>query len=816
MARFVSRAVTGLGLAAGGAIGASWLGDHRYAWLGGALGAVSGAFAPSVVDRSRGREEARNALVSVWEIPRYDGERRPTTLGPLGLLDPRREIVEFVGRGDELADLVAWCEDDTTSPVRLITGPGGVGKSRLTVKLCSNMTQVGWHCVRIGDGQEADAISKVRAVNAGRILLVVDYAETRVGLGALIRAVAGDNGAGLRVLLLARSAGEWWDRLGADDPGIRELLDAAAPKAPLKTVLGSDTSDESLVFQAIPCFAEVLGVAPPDRVTLTAGPGRARILDLHAAALVAVLSARNHHSPIPSVHIDLTTVLDDLLRHEERFWIGSARAVGLLDGPDGMTITTLRRIVAAGCLLGAVDRAETLELLRRVPGSPATVKVATWVRDLYPPESNGEWLGALQPDRLAEQHIIAQLDADAELAEACLNNLDDRQAKRALTILGRASVEHPPARRFLDKILPLLDQVVADLDAPLDTLVAIANAIPYPSVLLANADAVISRRILDKLPTDAPRNESATWLTTLGTRLAQIGRPADALPFTEEAVAIRRELAAADPDRYRPGLAQSLSRLGVRYSELGRPADALPSAEEAVAIRRELAAADPDRYRSSLALSLSNLGVWYSELGRPADALPFTEEAVAIRRELAAADSSRYRPGLARSLNQLGVRFSELGRPADALPFTEEAVAIHRELASIDPDRYRPLLARSLSNLGVRFAELERPTDALHAEGEAVAIRRELAEANPNRYRPDLAESLSRLGVRFSELRRPDDALLVTQEAVTIQRQLATANPDRYRPHLADSLTSRRNIFSELGREDEAEATRREIESLMD
>ena len=43
---------------------------------------------------------------------------------------------------------------------------------------------------------------------------VVDYAETRIGLGGLLRAVAADRGS-VRVLLLARSAGEWRDRLGS-------------------------------------------------------------------------------------------------------------------------------------------------------------------------------------------------------------------------------------------------------------------------------------------------------------------------------------------------------------------------------------------------------------------------------------------------------------------------------------------------------------------------------------------------------------------------------------------------------------------------
>ena len=54
--------------------------------------------------------------------------------------------------------------------------------------------------------------------------------------------------------------------------------------------------------------------------------------------------------------------------------------------PAGMTPSALRQIVAAGALLGAASQNQALELLGRVPGAVASVKVACWLRDLYPPE----------------------------------------------------------------------------------------------------------------------------------------------------------------------------------------------------------------------------------------------------------------------------------------------------------------------------------------------------------------------------------------------------------------------------------------------
>jgi len=54
---------------------------------------------------------------------------------------------------------------------------------------------------------------------------------------------------------------------------------------------------------------------------------------------------------------------------------------------------------------------------------------------------------------------------------------------------------------------------------------------------------------------------------------------------------------------------------------LGRLADALPPTEEAVTIRRELGEAKPDRYLPDLAISLNNLGILLAEVGRTSQAL---------------------------------------------------------------------------------------------------------------------------------------------------------------------------------------------------
>jgi tetratricopeptide (TPR) repeat protein len=802
MPRRVAAGLAGVACAGIGAWAGQRLGGNAgTAGIGAGVGAVSGAFAPSVTGWLATRAEARNSAARTAELPR--AVERPSRL-----LDPRRGVVGFTGREDELAVLTAWCEDGTGPTLRLVTGAGGTGKTRLALRFADSARQLGWHPHWVGDGHEAEALARVRAVTSGRVLLIVDYAETRTALIGLLREAATDRGAALRILLLARSVGPWWDQLGATEPAVRDQVTAAGPQgSPLVPAVGGLTNDE-LVRGAIPAFARELGVPPPEHVVLTPTAERARVLELHAVALVMVLNSIRDPSVSP-VRVGLADVLGELLHHEERFWLATARTSGLLEGLAGLTPAAIRRIVAAACLLGAESEPEAFDILERVPDVPRSAKLAEWLRALYPPEpGSGEWLGTLQPDRLAEYHAVSQLAASPAFAERCLTGLTERQASRAVILLARASAEHDTAGKLLGQLLPLISSVVENLHAPHDTLISIANAIPYPTDTLAVAYAMITRRILDTLAPTAHAAERAGWLGMHGVALAQIGYPADAILVTREAAAIYRELAAGGTDRDRQRLAAALANLGVWSSWLGRPGEALPYSQEAVAIYRELATARPDLYRAALASELSNLGVRYSRLGRPSDALPPTEEAAATYRDLAAADpdEERYRVTLALALHNLGIRLADLGRSADALPPTQEAVTIRRDLAAADPGPHRPYLAGSLGKLGLRLTELGRPAEALPAAEEAVAICRELGAAHPGSYRADLARSLTELGVTLSELGRPGDALPAEQEAAAIRRELAAANPDFYGADLADTLSNLGVTLFELGRLGDADA----------
>jgi hypothetical protein len=97
----------------------------------------------------------------------------------------------------------------------------------------------------------------------------------------------------------------------------------------------------------------------------------------------------------------------------------------------------------------------------------------------------------------------------------------------------------------------------------------------------SRAERRVGQRIASRLPAGTEPAVRAYWLSTLGLRLAELARPAEALTAEQEAVAVYRELAAASPDRYRPDLAQSLTNLGEILEAVDRASDADAARDEA-------------------------------------------------------------------------------------------------------------------------------------------------------------------------------------------------------------------------------------------
>ncbi|MFJ9695585.1 tetratricopeptide repeat protein [Kitasatospora sp. NPDC101183] len=786
--------------------------------------------------------------------PAAHGRRlRPRT--PAALLEAGRQTVPFHGREQLLADLTAWCRRDGFG-AWLLHGPGGQGKTRLAHHLGRGLTADGWTVLWPRSGAQRGQLLELRRA-ARPLMVVLDYAETRPEqLTALVEAAAEHPGPSpFKLLLLARTAGDWWqqartatrqaeDHLGTarthrltpleDDPAARagHYRDAATALAgALPSVDGLDGLDGLDGHDWVRAAAAL--PLPADLHREEYG----NALTLHMTALADLLdsaSASDSDSAeaAPSDHDSgARNVEDRLLGHEARYWRDSAAARGLT---PALSTDTLGTTIAAAHLAGAGDREHADRLWLRVPAladqpRDRRDRVTLWLAALYPtPAVGGALWGSLQPDRLAERHVGRVLEADPQLADHLLRGADEEQAAQLLTVYSRAAAH--AVLRLGDRLTELcvrhhgqlaahtiavatradhpqplidaLDAVAADPGTLLDALTKLYVRLPHPSRRLAATAVHLTRTIADRYRALAEATPGAHLpdlagaLNNLAVALGSLGRRQEGLAAIQESTAICRTLADTDPGSFLPHLAMALNNLSNRLADLGRRQEGLTPIQEAAAHYRTLAEADPDAHLPDLAMALNNLSNRLSDVGRGQEGLAPIQEATAICRTLAEADPGAYLPGLATSLNSLSIRLGDLGRHGEGLAAIQEAATIRRTLAEANPDAYLPDLAMTLNNLSIALGELGRRQEALATVQEAIAIRRTQAEANPDAYLPDLSSTLNNLSTRLGDVGRRQEGLSAVQEATAICRTLAEANPDAYLPDLAGALN---NLSVRLG-----------------
>lgn len=785
---------------------------------------------------------------------------------PGRLLSPVREgedqIVRFFGREDVLQRLVDWCVGDNgpgkrSLRVQLVTGPGGVGKTRLAHELQTVMRRThGWECRNLRTGVEAEAMQVLRRGH-GRapVLFVVDYAENRSdGVTQLLDQALADPGT-VRVLLLARREGRWWSDLCQQSAvgavvGRYDPIELASRVVPRGAGPGPFAEQQRIVDLAAQDFARHLGRSPV-QVTLPDVVPSARMLDLLSIALVEVLRSEGSE-PGARADTSMHVVFDELVRHEARSWSRSAQEAGLPGDSQA-----LRILVAAACLLGAENQAEAEALVRRIaplcpPGSVLDPRAASrWLREQYPPSSGtfdddhgtvlvGDpgWIGSLHPDRLAEHLVVSVLTAtDAgdttraltseERRTILLQDLTRQQAVRATIVLTRAAsdpsrtrnrdaadADHHPQQhrgtrldpRDADDVARLALDLVQGLDTRWALVSTVHEQIPWPDPPtalheLGHAVAELLVRTVDNGALPARPARIAHARHVLGNWAFTIGDYTASLHAREEATRLYRKLAKRHPDRYWSHLARALENLGDSFATLGRNDEALVVRREAVTAWRDNAHVDSERFLPDLAKSLHNLGVSYRDLGLPREALATHREALRTRR-LLATQHDRHRAPLARSLSSIGRCHLDLGDVQQAHAEFVEALDHWHDLNARTPTRYEQDVALALGDLGMTHGLLGRPDKGLPLHTRAHAIWNGLAARYPVRFVSGLARSWTNLGIVYADLRREAESDHAFEQAITIYGALARENPGRREQNLAWSLGSAGIALSRRGRDD--------------
>ncbi|PIM73374.1 hypothetical protein CTU88_06290 [Streptomyces sp. JV178] len=757
---------------------------------------------------------------------------------PSMLLRADAEVVSFHGREDTLEQLERWCVTDSGGfpAVRVITAPGGQGKTRLARRLTARMRDLGWVAGQVvHDPPDLDVLRGVRHP----LLLVVDYAETRPELVRQLRQRTEQARHPVRLLLLARSLGTWQTRAAR---GLREIrLHALSPAAPdrehafrtaardLSRRLAEATGDPDVDWAGL---AETL---PARRAT--AAPGAETALTVQMAALAALL----RRVRLPSQ--DGESLEAELLEHETKYWHESADRRGLGRLGDGL----LARAVAAAVLCPALGETEAhATVARLLPAeSPLLIaEVAAWLRDLYPSADDRYW-GQLEPDRLAETHACEQILLDPRLLGLLFDRAPDHQRVQTLTVLARAAVAHANAGRaeeaatVIGRLRQTLRSVPADAPLTAAVLRAHSDTLPEQSHVLREYALDVARALsgLCGAAGDDPRalRDRAWALHNLAERQSAVGDWARAREAAAAAAELRERLAADGTATHRTEWADSLLMLSQALRMTGSPTRAYDVGGRALDLFRALAeeaeeahegggeegGEEGERRGSGLVRALIHQSqvVWRldpSALGFDQVARSDDHSAEAVRR---ARDLVARRPDLdplllTRALAERGASLWRFQRHPEAVSLSEEAVEASRRLAGENPDAYTADLARALMSLAVDLDSAGRPhTECMALLREAIGLMRPLAEELPAVHRPTLAQMLHNLAWEHHLAGDDAAARACVDEAIEHRRALTREPYGTERPALAQSLGTLATFLSRAGdHEAAAECAREALE----
>jgi hypothetical protein len=349
--------------------------------------------------------------------------------------------VPFVEQEAELARLLDVTFADGDVAWWLVTGPGGMGKSRLALELCHRAGA----CWRTGflPQQQLEGFDWVNWQPDLPHLLIIDYAAAlpkAVGrmLDALrLRQHSTKLDMPVRVVLLERRKDDrWWDELMAagDRHGLAEILVDAAPLA--LGPLGPD-GIWSMVAAIGGHAAETLGRdGVLERLTAIDPAMRPLFAALAGEALAAGADLRQWTR---------TDLLDDWLKRErEKHW----QPAGVDELHANLAaLATMVGGIAEGVLTSPPEGIE----LPRPETVSATAYAALTARQPAADDKGTTWFAALEPDLLGSFFVLRHLQAPMGKTMAMLSVVRSRAENYRRAAWNRDDLDALAFMFFLDR-----------------------------------------------------------------------------------------------------------------------------------------------------------------------------------------------------------------------------------------------------------------------------------------------------------------------------------------------------------------------------
>ena len=538
------------------------------------------------------------------------------------LLRAEEAVIPFDSdREPFLEEQLRWAySPDFPIAIRLLTGVGGTGKTRLALELCIRLQKQGWQTGFLPSDARAGNTVQYLVKSAKHACLVIDYAETRQRqLLDLVRSLrAARTTPQIRILLLARDGGEWWSLLPTKDSACEAILGGMATTGPypLPQLHDSQESRQTAYRCAMAAFADKLSLPDQPGVPKLDGEHFGYPLYVQMAALLSLYGEQPGSAE---------SVARSLISHERRYW---TKALSALPDMAMQQDECAALLMALATLANSLPSARECETLWVASGGDKRVlkPLFNTLAQLYP---GRQGVQGLRPDLLGEA-LVAQclLGANGnELLNAVLGSTNSTLRRASLSVLARllrnreefSSIIEPVLTEHFVHCVDDLVAVIVETPSPLVRLAekvfaSLSSArksqacgildkhIQHEITPLADLAVLVSRAKLEKLEhktgrtTDEDLASKARALGNLSVSLIWQGDAEEAADQVRQALEIFEKLAHVKAECFEPDWARSLDNYASSLRELGRSDEAEAKARQGLVIYEKLAHAKPARF----------------------------------------------------------------------------------------------------------------------------------------------------------------------------------------------------------------------------
>lgn len=389
--------------------------------------------------------------------------------------------VKFLGRAAERDRLVDWAQRGGGLSWTLVTGVGGMGKSRLALEVCRELFDAGWHAGFLSPGSAATTPDRFMSFRPSKpTFMVIDYVSLAASwTGEVIRTLMDVSAqrpfeVAVRVLLLERTgaASPWWEAFHAGQ--LSKMLGGAVRLGgpSFLDLRGFDRDERWDLFERV---AGKQGESDRKRIERSLEK-----IDPKSTPLFTSLAAEARRAGRKIWQFDRNGLLHDIFEREQQRWSR------LSNGPDDLArhelATALATMVGGLLLTEGRDHATTPQF----PFGDGQFNRRLAEAITGPPPSGNQFI-ALEPDILGEWFTLRELQGE--------HGLDTRPAalRGAATTLAAVSAQ----RRFGFAGF----RVRLAQDFPAEALASELYAPPPP---------------------DAPASTVASWMTVLANVLEDL------------------------------------------------------------------------------------------------------------------------------------------------------------------------------------------------------------------------------------------------------------------------------------------------------